>query len=255
MQHLFNCWPQVRNAVSSAKHIALFLDFDGTLAPFRRRPSQVKPLGPTLQTVLERLSGCDRLYGYIVSGRPLHQLREVVPLRNFKLLGLHGWEGLRRPSLVKELRLLRKAKRLLAEGLSPESRIWVEDKHLALAVHYREASARDIRQGWEVVEDILRTVEPSIHLLQGEKVWELLPRRIDGKGPAVSAVLAGLPRSTLPIFVGDSMTDESAFRIMPRGLTIHVGEKLPTQARFYLRNPGEVRTFLWKLDGVLRLAQ
>lgn len=245
----------MRDAVSSAGRIALFLDFDGTLAPFRRRPGDVKPLGPTLQKVLERLAEHERLYGYVVSGRPLQQLRELVPFRNFKLLGLHGWEGRRRPSLVKELRLLRKAKHLLEQGLSTTSRIWVEDKHLALAVHYREASARDVRRGRKVVEDILRTVEPSIHLLRGEKVWELIPRRIDGKGPAVLAVLAGLPWSTLPIFVGDSMTDESAFRVLPRGLTIHVGANRRTLARFYLRDPGEVKTFLRKLEGALHLAQ
>jgi trehalose-phosphatase len=84
--------------------------------------------------------------------------------------------------------------------------------------------------------------------VHGHKVWELLPRQIDGKGSAVRALLAKLPPHTLPIFVGDDATDESAFGVLSHGLTIRVGKNPRTKARFRLRNPEEVKIFLGKLQ-------
>jgi trehalose 6-phosphate phosphatase len=88
-------------------------------------------------------------------------------------------------------------------------------------------------------------------MVRGHKVWELLPRQIRGKGAAVSALLASLPRPTLPIFVGDDATDESAFRALPRGLTIRVGKHPRTAARFRLQSPDEVKMFLLKLKAAI----
>ena len=61
-------------------------------------------------------------------------------------------------------------------------------------------------------------------------------------------VLAGLPASTLPIYVGDDVTDESAFTALKRGVTIRVGLPRRTRARFRLRNPLEVWEFLRRLE-------
>jgi len=48
--------------------------------------------------------------------------------------------------------------------------------------------------------------------------------------------------------VGDDRTDEDAFRtIRDRGLTVFVGKARTTEARYYLRNIGEVAEFLGRL--------
>ena len=60
-RHLFDCWPQVARTIRSAKRLALFMDFDGTLVALRRRPSDVKPLDLSLRRVLRWLAGHKRL--------------------------------------------------------------------------------------------------------------------------------------------------------------------------------------------------
>jgi trehalose 6-phosphate phosphatase len=246
--HLFDCWPRLVRSIRSAKRLALFMDFDGTLVALRRRPSDVKPLDLPLRRVLRGLAGHKRLTLYVISGRRLAELRELVPVPGIRLLGLHGWEGRFVPPLDDEWRLLRKARQLLAKHLPNTPQIWLEDKGLGLAVHYRGAPLPTVRLARSVVSEVLKTLGPQIHMVRGHKVWELLPRQIAGKGPAVLTLLSTLPQPTLPILVGDDVTDESAFIALPRGLTIRVGNHPRTKARFRLQNPEEVRTFLDRLQ-------
>ena len=251
-RHLFDCWQEVARIVDSAKHLGLFLDFDGTLVPLRRRPSDVKPLGPTLQKVLRRLAADKRINVFVISGRRLRELHRLVRVRGVQLLGLHGWEGRAVPLLTAERKLLRIAKQRLDQCLPKTRQIWLEDKGLGLAVHYRSARPGVIRLARAAVEEVLEAVGRRIHMVQGHKVWELLPHQIDGKGPVVVAILSHLPSSTLPIVVGDDTSDESAFGVLRGGLTIHVGAKQHTRARYLLRNPEEVKMFLLKLEAAVR---
>jgi trehalose-phosphatase len=87
--------------------------------------------------------------------------------------------------------------------------------------------------------------------LAGKKIWELLPAAIAGKGPATRRLLAKHPRRALPIFIGDDASDELAFAVLRDGLTLHVGGKNGTKAKFWLRDPAEVREFLERLEGVI----
>jgi trehalose 6-phosphate phosphatase len=247
-RYLFDGWPQVVRSLRSATRLVLFIDFDGTLAPLRRRPTHVKPLDLVLRRILRRLAGHKRLTLYVISGRRLSELRKLASVPGVRLLGLYGWEGRSVPPLDAERRLLRKARQLLDQRLPDTSQIWLEDKGLALTVHYRGAPQRAVRLARPIVLEVLRVLGPRLHMIHGHKVWELLPHQIDGKGSAVCALLAKLPPHTLPMFVGDDATDESAFGVLPHGLTIRVGRSPRTKARFRLRNPDEVRIFLRKLQ-------
>ena len=206
------------------------------------------PLDPSWRGILRRLARCKRLTFYVISGRRLAELRKLVPVPGVRLLGLHGWEGRDVPPLDKERELVRKARQLLQQRLSKIPQIWLEDKGLGLAVHYRGAPPRSVRLARPIVLDVAKILGPHIHMVRGDKVWEILPRQIDGKGSAVRALLSQEPPGTLPIFVGDDLTDERAFAVLPRGLTVRVGKNLRTRARFLLRDPEEVKVFLRKLE-------
>ena len=249
--HLFDCWPRVARSIRSAQRLALFLDFDGTLVALRKLPSDVKPLDPPLRRLLRSLARHERLTLYVISGRRLADISRLVSVRGVRLLGLHGWEGRRVPLLRAERGLLRKARQVLERRLSSLPEIRLEDKGLALAVHYRTASPRTVQLARVIVEEVLRDLKPHVHLLRGHKVWELLPRQISGKGSSVVALLSGLPQPTLPIFVGDDGTDETAFRALPGGLTIRVGKHPRTAARFALESPDEVKLFLLRLEAAI----
>ena len=105
----------------------------------------------------------------------------------------------------------------------------------------------------EVAEQIMLDARdhfrPGLRLLKGKKIWELLPRAIVGKGRATQSLLAAFPADTLPIFIGDDTSDESAFAVLQHGLAIHVGGQTKTNAHFCLRDPGEVREFPGKIGG------
>jgi len=52
----------------------------------------------------------------------------------------------------------------------------------------------------------------------------------------------------LPIYIGDDLTDEDAFRAVGHaGITIFVGKPKPSRARYYLKNTAEVGELLTRI--------
>jgi trehalose 6-phosphate phosphatase len=238
----------VAERLRNAKFVALFLDFDGTLAPLRRRP-QLVWLGEAARRLLRRLSRHPHLRLYIISGRTLADLRERARVPGVRYLGLHGWErdAAESPAMAAP-KFLRRAKRVLAKHLNDLPGIRIEDKGFSLAVHYREAGRGAVRRARSIVRETLKPLDAHLRVLEGKKVWEVLPREVEGKGAAVRALLAELPKGTLPVCIGDDTTDESAFAVLRRGITVRVGASQRTKARFFLRNPTEVMSFLQSVE-------
>lgn len=246
--HLLGAWPQAAGILRSASRLLIFVDFDGTLTPLRERPGVVPPLDSSTRGILRRLAQHRRVSVTVISGRPITDLRKLVRVAKVHLLGLHGWQGRSVPPLTRERALLREARKLLRQRLANTPDIRLEDKRLGVAVHYRGATPKSERMANPIVKEVVATLGPDIHILQGHKVWEILPRQIDGKGSAVRDIMAKQPQGTLPIFVGDDVSDERAFAAIPAGLTVCVGRKSETKAHYFLRDPEEVKAFLLKLE-------
>jgi trehalose 6-phosphate phosphatase len=247
-RRLFDRWAEVAGRLRAASHLALFLDFDGTLVGLRRSPGQVW-LDDSVRRILRRLARHPRVDVWIVSGRRLADLWKRAAVAGVKYVGLHGWERPGRASAAKATKsFLQSVRRLAAERLSGLPGIWVEDKGFSFVVHYRGADARAVQRARAVFRQTLKPLESRLRVLEGKKVWEVLPREVEGKGAAVREVLAGLPGATLALYVGDDTTDELAFAALPRGITVRVGVPRRSRARFRLRNPEEVREFLERLE-------
>ncbi len=248
-QHLFDCWAQVSERIQSARHLAMFLDFDGTLTRFRMRPEAVS-LSDATRRALRRLVRYPQARLFILSGRRRADVENRVGVAGMSYLGLHGWEGPTRTA-PKALApwLLRQAKRQLQHSLAGLRGIWIEEKAPIFAVHCRGASARAARQAGSIVRQAVKSFEPYLRVLPGNKVWEVIPHQdFEGKGATVRALLREMPATTLPIYLGDDTTDESAFAALRHGITVCIGARQPTQARFALRGPQEVRRFLEKVE-------
>lgn len=231
---------------------ALFLDVDGTLLDFADTPGGVRVpahLPETLIALHQRLDGALAL----VSGRALAQLDALFAPLVLPAAGLHGLErrnsGLHaHPRPVALDGVLAAARDLAAKYPGA----LVEDKGIALALHWRAAPAAEEPLHEFATSALIEL--PGYHLLPGNGVVELRP---DGthKGEAVLALLASPPfRGRRPVFVGDDITDEHGFVAVASlgGFGVLVGQRQPSAARYALHDPSQVLAWL---DDALSLSE
>ena len=77
-----------------AKHCALLLDYNGTLAPFRDKPEQAFPY-PGISPLLDAIMQDGRTRVILISGRWTQDLLPLTGLkRTPEIWGSHGWERL-----------------------------------------------------------------------------------------------------------------------------------------------------------------
>ena len=227
---------------------ALLLDIDGTLLDIAARPDAVRvpeQLLKNLSCIFKRLDGALAL----VSGRLVQTIDELFSPLTLPAIGCHGAElrlnpGRRDvlvliPPLSGSLRARMDAIAARYPGVS------VEDKGYSLALHYRNAPhlADTLR---ESVQEICREVPPgTVEILAGKCVFEIKPAGID-KGTGLRTLMEHAPfRGRRPIFLGDDVTDESAFAVLPEfnGVGIAVGKEMPGAALVF-QDPPEVRAWL-----------
>ncbi len=245
---LFEEWRAVARRLRRAKHVAVFLDFDGTLAPRRRKPDQVR-LKTATRRVLAQLAQDPRVTVKIISGRTLADLKKLADVPGVECLGLHGQEvDSERSSKLAASPILERARRQLAARLSGLSGIWIENKGPVFVVHYRGAPAAEVREAARAVEAVAAAFQPDLRMMPGSKIWEMLPGNFKNKGDAVKEALSRLPAATLPIYAGDDTTDEDAFKVLTKGITVKIGAGGFTAARYYLPRPEGVRVFLDRLQ-------
>lgn len=248
-KRLFRNIQRILARLREAQKVAFLLDFDGTLVPLRPHPSEVRVPAP-VKKVLRRLAGNPRLFVAIVSGRRVRDLKALLHVKGLHYVGLHGAESPRGNARVARstVAALHAAKRAAARNLLPCVGIWVEDKGLAFAVHYRQAkpAARDAASA--ALAKLLKPSGDALHVLDGSRVWEVLPKEVEGKSSAVLRILKDLPPGTPAVYIGDDGTDELAFKALAGQITIRVGHDRPTHARYYLRTPSDAVRFLARLE-------
>ncbi len=123
----------------------------------------------------------------------------------------------------------------------------VEDKGLSVSLHYRLVPHR--LEG-HLMGVFVREIVPLVRalgltVLHGKKVIELRPRLNWTKGDAALWVMKHIhQRSVLPIYIGDDLTDEDAFRALAAGITIRVGAHGGSRAHYYVRGVKDVVALL-----------
>jgi trehalose-phosphatase len=255
-RHALRSWKEIARACRRAAHLALFTDFDGTLVRIRAHPDLI-----VLPERVRRLLGAMARSGVtvgVVSGRKLADLRRRVRLGHIWYVGAHGYflldPGNRAAALLTptERDRMRAVRRALTRRMTGVSGVQLESKEATIAVHYRRAPARSVHRARQVIAELLQR-HPQVTLLPGKKVWSLLPGRRTDKWTAISLILRRArrrrPGPWLAVFLGDDATDERVFQKM-QGISIVVGRKQRTAARYYLRSPSEVLQFLRRLKTV-----
>jgi trehalose 6-phosphate phosphatase len=227
---------------------AILLDIDGTLLDLAPTPREVwvpPGLAKTLNRLLVRTSGALAL----VSGRSLNDIDLIFAPEQFPAVGGHGAEmrisqdseafATHAPPMDREL------KRRLAAIAKLSPGILLEDKGYSLALHYRLAPHAE-RAIYEAVS-LIRADLPNapIEVLPGKCVCEIKHSGFT-KATGVLELMAHEPfKGRRPIFVGDDVTDEAVFGIMPDlgGLAFSVGRHAMGVAD-YFDEPRDVREWL-----------
>jgi trehalose-phosphatase len=240
----------IQEIVSQGNHIAIFLDYDGTLTPIVSHPQDAW-LSDSMQQTLRSLAA--RLPVAILSGRDLDDVRGRVLVDGIVYAGSHGFDisgagGLRRELGAEYLPELDRAEKELRKALDEIPGAQLERKHFSVAAHYRNVNEDDVPEVMRVV-DIVADRHRDLHTIAGKKVYEFLPAIDWNKGKAVLWLLETLDLvrgKVLPIYIGDDRTDEDAFRALEkRGIGILVSEQpAVTTASYRLNNTDEVERFL-----------
>jgi trehalose 6-phosphate phosphatase len=230
---------------------AILLDIDGTLLDLAPTPREVwvpPGLASTLTRLLTRTSGALAL----VSGRSLNDIDLIFAPEQFPAVGGHGAEmrisaeseavATHAPPMDKEL------KRRLAAIAKLSPGILLEDKGYSLALHYRLAPHAE-KAIYEAVS-LIRSDLPNapIEVLPGKCVCEIKHSGFT-KATGVRELMTHEPfKGRRPLFIGDDVTDETVFAIMPDlgGLAFSVGRRARGVAGHF-DEPRDVREWLARL--------
>lgn len=192
----------------------LFLDFDGTLAPIVEDPDRAR-MPRELRPVLADLAGALGALA-VVSGRPAAFLAAQVDVDGVELLGLYGTQRWRNGRADADraaeswLERVQEARDRLEDALRGAEGVWVEDKGLAVAVHWRNAPDRDAAEHEVVLLVAALAVDSGLRVESGKFVRELRPDVEWDKGRAVEALADERGLSPV-VFVGDDLGDLPAF--------------------------------------------
>jgi trehalose-phosphatase len=239
----------------AGKTLAVFCDYDGALTPIVDRPEDAT-IPPATLAALEALA--EQTFVAIVSGRDLDDVMAMVPTERTWFAGSHGFD-VRRPDGTREefsegadaLPALAEAEGELAERLGDVEGAWAERKRFAIAVHYR-ATPDDRVDDLEAIVAGIADAHDELRMTGGKKIFELRPDIEWHKGRAIRWLIdaAGLdPLTTLPVFIGDDVTDEDGFaEVRRRGVGVVVGtEDRYTAAHLRVDDPDATRQLLERL--------
>ena len=224
---------------------ALFLDIDGTLAEFEARPDDVGP-DPARDRLLRALAR--RFQGRVaaVSGRGLRDIDRILQGSLTAVSGVHGLERRRADGVLEAASphpAIAEARAEFENLVEANPALFLEDKGLGLVLHYRTAT--DLQGVADACAEALAE-RTGLALQRGDRMIEVRnPGRT--KGDAVRAFMEEPPfQGSAPVFVGDDLTDESAFEAAAalRGFGVLVGPPRSTAAACRLDNVAAVLSWL-----------
>jgi trehalose-phosphatase len=242
--------------LAAAERLWLFLDYDGTLAPFAPSPGVIDPDEDLIRLIAHLASQRGRRRVVILSGRRLSDIRKLLPVPGVLMAGSYGveiidWDGeeVHLVDTTDDRPLLERVKQDWAALIEGQQGFYLEDKGVALALHGKDAlDAQARRIILEAAQMARPLVEKGTFRVQGGfKFLEVAPVLAD-KGKAVIRLLERFPwPGAKIIYIGDDDKDEQAFQEVNQlgGRTIVVAkEPRSSAAQERLEDPKAVRKWL-----------
>ncbi|MBF0313749.1 MAG: trehalose-phosphatase [Oligoflexia bacterium] len=242
MKYLFNhlqTWfPQMPQ-----KKILFAFDLDGTLAPIVNKPERAKIPNST-RKLLELLSTQKQGNLLILTGRSNSSAKKIIGNLPCHLIGNHGLEADFIHKNLKQ-RWIDRCRKIINElnDILPVDDYFIEDKKYSISIHDKDKTNH--KQFKKKILTILAPILTSKdRIILGKNVINIMPTDKIDKGTTLMTVKR-LYKSDFVIFAGDDCTDEDVFKINKSNvITVKIGLKRNSCARFYLKEQKEINRFL-----------
>lgn len=239
---------EIITALAARPRLLVACDYDGTLAELVDDPAQAWPRPDAVHALCDLALIADT-HVAVISGRSRAELRRLSGLpQPIHLVGSHGCEftddridGLDRAGLDRLDRITAKLA-TIAERVPGAS---VERKPASVVLHHRTVADERLAPLLRLVDALDGRETRGLHVSTGKDVIEFAVVPPD-KGSALDRLRSALAVDTV-LFVGDDLTDESAFaRLRPGDIGVKVGDG-PSLARHRVADPAAVAGLLGAL--------
>lgn len=200
---------KIKNMFSLPAAMALFLDFDGTLASFQDNPEKVYLHENQINLLLRLNQHLDGALA-IISGRDIQDLSKRVP-RSLWRIGQHGlYTAPPSQEFCESVADFSLELRQNITSIAAEFKgVWVEHKGPILTIHHRASplAANDIITALIP----LISTEDGLILQAGNNILEIKPKDAN-KGLAIERQMnLETFKGRIPVMIGDDATDEDGF--------------------------------------------
>ncbi|CAN5444920.1 trehalose-phosphatase [soil metagenome] len=244
---------QFFSKLARLKSGALFLDYDGTLAPFHQLDRMKAFPSPGIDVLLHDIIDSGKTRVAFVTGRPVEEIPKLIKFKTpVEIWGSHGREHQDLSGVVRVHGVSDEHESVLDAAWTASVGIpgtdTIERKAGCVAIHWRPASEemraiirREAEVRWRpFIEE--HGLEIQVF---GGGIELIVPGR--SKGDSVDALMENIdPAQTAVAFLGDELPDEDGFHALgDRGLSVIVGNApRPTLAQARVTLPEGVIEFL-----------
>lgn len=229
----------------------ILLDYDGTLTPFSKLPDQASP-SLELMNLLAGLVEDERNEVVLISGRPKKILDSWFSNTSITIIAEHGgfckckgeqWIQII-PTIIDWKSSLYSIFNFYCSRCAGT---FIEEKELSLAWHYRNAEKElGLLRSRELINELKElSISMNFQILDGNMVIEARANGVN-KGFATQLLL-NKEKYDFILAIGDDVTDEDMFKVIPEnGFSVKVG-LTQTQAQYNFKHQRNVIDFLQKI--------